>query len=169
MTTLSRRDAGLVLIVGAWLHAACGRGASPSTPAAPSTPAPAATAVVAVTFSENPVPFRSTGCSFSTPQGWFTDARIQETAGVAVTVTTLLQKLDGSPSSLLSESFNSRFGACAGSTFTPGSIPASGAVCGTVGVCATGPYSTYQFSIAGTDANGHSINVDSPILRFSPP
>ena len=49
----------------------------------------------AVTFGENPVPFRSTGCNSSTPQGWYTTARIQETAGVAFTPATLTQKLDG--------------------------------------------------------------------------
>jgi hypothetical protein len=133
------------------------------------TPAPVpppATAAFTVTFSENPVPFRSTGCSFSTPEGWFTSARIRETAGVAFTVATLTQKLDGAVSSVLAETFDSRFGACSGASFTPGMILANGAACGDVGVCTTDTYHTYQFSVAGTDANGHTISFESPVLQF---
>ncbi len=134
------------------------------TPVTPTVP----TAALTITFETNPAAFNSTGCSFSTPQGWFTQARIQETGGVAITVATLVQKLDGAASSALNESFNSRFGACSGGTFTPGTIPASGAVCGTVGICTTSTFGTYQFSIGGTDANGHAIAVDSPVLRLNP-
>jgi len=139
-----------------------------SGPAAAPTPAPSGppTASLQAIFDQNPVPFRSTGCSFSTPSGWYTAARIQETAGVAVTVTTMTQKLDGATVSFLAESFNSRFGACSGLAFTPGMILASGAACGTVGACAAGTYSTYQLSIAGTDANGHAISFDTPVLQL---
>lgn len=160
---MSVRAAAVVI---AFLACACSKNSTPSTgttpPAAPTVP----TAALTITFEANPVPFNSSGCSFSTPQGWFTQARIQETGGVAVTVASLVQKLDGATSSVLSESFNSRFGACSGGTFSPGTIAASGAVCGTVGICSTSAFSTYQFSIAGTDANGHAIAVDSPVLRL---
>jgi len=134
----------------------------------PTAPAPAAppTAAFQVTYQQNPAPFQTSGCSFSTPSGWYTAARIQETAGVAVTVTALTQKLDGAAAAFLNESFNSRFGACSGAAFTPGMILASGAACGTVGACTTGTYSTYQFSIAGTDANGHAIAFDAPVLQL---
>ncbi len=141
---------------------ACGSKSSPTAPA----PAGPPTAALQVTYEQNPAPFQASGCSFSTPSGWFTTARIQETAGVAVTVTALTQKLDGAAASFLNESFNSRFGACGGAAFTAGTIVASGAACGTVGACTTGTYSTYQFSIAGTDANGHAIAFDAPVLQL---
>jgi len=103
---------------------------SSKSPDAPATPSPAAprTSAFTVTFDENPVVFRSTGCSFSTPQGWYTQARLQETGGAIFTPTTLTQKLDGNVVSFLTESFNSRFGACTGMAFTPGMILANGAV-----------------------------------------
>src|SRR5262249_14799757 len=66
-------------------HVACGGGSTTPTPPPPALP----TAAFTVSFEQNPVPFRPTGCSFSTPSGWYTSARIQETAGVAFTVTTL--------------------------------------------------------------------------------
>jgi len=136
-----------------------------SSPTEPSGGGPA-TASFTVTFDENPVPFRSSGCSFSTPQGWFTTARVQEKSGVAFTPASLTQKLDGAVSSALNESFGSRFGACSGQAFTPGTIAANGTTCATVGICTTTRYTTYQFSIAGTDANGHAVTIDSPVLNF---
>ena len=158
----------LATIATALLLAACQKSStSPSPPTSnPPPPATSNTSSFTVTFNENPVPFRSTGCSFSTPQGWYTQARVQETAGVAFTPSTLIQKLDGNVASFLAESFNSRFGACTGSAFAPGTILANGAVCGVVGVCATSTYGNYQFSIAGTDANGHALTFDSPLLQF---
>jgi hypothetical protein len=138
---------------------------SESTPSNPGSPTPA-TAAFTVTFAENPVPFRTTGCGGSVPQGWYTNARIQETAGVAFTPASLTQKLDGTAAAILSESFASRFGACSGSAFTPGVIAASGAACGIVGVCTTATYGTYQFDISGTDANGHAVTISSPVLQL---
>ncbi|HEV3142210.1 MAG TPA: hypothetical protein VGY57_16905 [Vicinamibacterales bacterium] len=149
-----------VLIASAF--AAC-TGSSSST--APSTPAPP-TASFTVTFDENPVPFRSSGCSFSTPQGWYTTAHIQEKSGVAFNPGALTQKLDGNVAASLSESFGSRFGACSGQSFTPGTIAANGSACGIVGICTSTRYGNYQFSIAGTDANGHAVTIDSPVLQF---
>lgn len=144
---------------------------SSTSPTAPATPAPAPTPVpptsaFTATFEQNPTPFRSTGCSFSTPQGWYTPVRIQETAGATFTPATLTQKLDGNTVSFLTESFGSRFGACSAAPFTPGVILANGTVCGTVGVCTASSYTTYQFSIAGTDANGHAVTFDSPVLQL---
>jgi hypothetical protein len=161
---MNRRRAMRALMVSAALaaHGACGGSSSSPTP----TPPPLPTATFTVTFEQNPVPFRPTGCSFSTPSGWYTAARIQETAGVAFTVTTLTQKLDGAAAGFLAESFNSRFAACSGLSFTPGMILANGAACATVGACTTSTYSTYQFSLAGTDANGHTITFDSPVLQL---
>ena len=153
------------VIMTALIASSCSK-SSTSTSTPPVAPTPA-TAAVAITFDANPVTFSGSGCSFSTPQGWFTQAKIQETAGVAITVATFTQKLDGNPASALTESFNSRFGACSGGTFNAGAIAASGTVCGTVGVCTTSTYSTYQFSIAGTDANGHAVTFDSPLLRLN--
>jgi len=141
---------------------------SSTSPPPPTTPSPTvpSTSSFAVTFDENPVAFRSTGCSFSTPQGWYTQARLRETGGVSFTPTTLTQKLDGNAVSFLAESFNSRFGACSGMAFTPGVILANGAVCGGVGVCTASSFAAYQFSIAGTDANGHALTFDSPVLQL---
>ena len=163
---MNRRRAlkALTIAMAVAAHGACGGGSASPTP----TPPPLPTAAFTATFEQNPVPFRPTGCSFSTPSGWYTNARIQETAGVAFTVTTLTQKLDGQAAGFLNESFNSRFGACSGLSFTPGQILASGAACATVGICTTNSYSTYQFSIAGTDANGHTITFDSPVLQLGP-
>lgn len=163
---MNRRRATRALIVTTALAAnvACGGSSSSPTP----TPPPLPTAAFTVTFEQNPVPFRPTGCSFSTPSGWYTGARIQETAGVAFTITTLTQKLDGTTAGFLAESFNSRFGACSGASFTPGMILANGSACATVGACTTASYSTYQFSLSGTDANGHTINYDSPVLQLGP-
>ena len=79
---------------------------------------------------------------------------------------TFVQKLDGAASGLLNESFNSRFGACAGGTFTANVMPANGAVCASVGVCTTASFGTYQFEIGGTDANGHAVTFTSPVLQF---
>ncbi len=144
-----------------------GCGKSSTSPTAPSTPAPpSGTSALTATFDQNPAPFRSTGCSFSTPQGWYAQVRVQETAGVALTPATLTQKLDGRTVSFLDESYGSRFGACPGTPFTPGMVLASGAVCATIGVCTASSFATYQFSIAGTDANGHAIAFDSPMLQL---
>jgi len=160
--TLHRAARALVIATAWAAEVACGSSSTTPTPPAPALP----TAAFTVTFEQNPVPFRSTGCSFSTPSGWYTSARIQETAGVAFTVTTLTQKLDGAAAGFLAESFNSRFAACTGLSFTPGMILANGAACATVGACTTSTYSTYQFSLAGTDANGHTITFDSPLLQL---
>src|SRR5438552_14273725 len=112
--------------------AACGsKGTTPPTTPTP-TPPPAATSALAVTFSENPVPFRSTGCNASVPQGWYTAARVQEMNGVTFTPSALVQKLDGSVAASLAESFSSRFGACTGSPFTQGVIAGNGAACASV-------------------------------------
>jgi hypothetical protein len=119
-----------------------------------------------VTFNENPVPFTSTGCNASVPQGWYTAARVQETNGVTFTPSALVQRLDGNVASSLAESFNSRFGACTGSPFTQGVIRANGAVCGSVGVCTSSTFTTYQFQLNGTDANGHSVTFVSPLLQL---
>jgi hypothetical protein len=156
------------VIAGALLLAECGKSATaPASPTAPApvTPTPATSAFVA-TFSENPVPFRGNDCSPLTPQGWYTSARLQETGGASFTPSAFVQKLDGSVSALLAESFNSRFGACPGSPFSAGVIPANGAVCATVGVCASTAFHNYQFQITGTDANGHALTFDSPLLQF---
>jgi hypothetical protein len=152
----------MVLVLGG-----CSKGST--SPAPTPTPTPATTSVLTAAFEQNPVPFRSTGCSFSTPQGWSTPVRLQETAGVSFTPGTLIQKLDGGTVGFLDESFSSRFGACTGTSFTPGMILANGAVCATVGVCTASSFSTYQFSIAGTDANGHAITFDSPVLQLGRP
>jgi len=160
---LRRAMRALIIATALAAHVACGGSSSSSpTPTPPALP----TATFTVTFEQNPVPFRPTGCSFSTPSGWYTSARVQETAGVAFTVTTLTQKLDGAAAGILAESFNSRFAACSGLSFTPGMILANGAACATVGACTASTYSTYQFSLAGTDANGHTITVDSPVLQL---
>jgi hypothetical protein len=162
MAALNRRARLLTLMTGSLALYSCQSSSSTPTP----TPPPVPSASLTVTFDENPVPFRATGCSFSTPQGWYTSARIQETGGVTFTPATLDQKLDGNAVGLLAESFNSRFGACSGAAFTPGVIPARGATCGIVGACTESTYSTYQFSIAGTDSNGHMLTFDSPVLRL---
>ncbi len=151
----------LIALAAMSAAAACGKSSSTAP-----TPAGPPTAAFQVTFGENPVPFRASGCTFSTPSGWYTSVRIQETAGVAVTVSALTQKLDGATAGFLNEAFNSRFGACSGAAFTPGMILGSGAACGTVGACTTAAYSTYQFSIGGTDANGHTISYDAPVLQL---
>ncbi len=159
----------LALTTAVVVHLACQKSStSPTPPAAPApTPAPTpSTSSFTVTFDANPVAFTSTGCSFTSPQGWHTQARLQETGGVSFTPATLTQKLDGNAASILAESFNSRFGACSGMAFTPGVILANGAVCGVVGVCTASSFTTYQFSIAGTDANGHALTFDSPVLQL---
>jgi hypothetical protein len=157
----------LAAVTAALMLSACQGSSTP--PTSPTTPAPTptpSTSSIAVTFDENPVPFRSTDCSFSTPQGWYTQAHLRETGGVTFTPATLTQKLDGSTVSFLMESFSSRFGACSGTAFTPGIILANGAVCGVVGVCTTSSFTTYQFSVSGTDANGHALAFDSPVLQL---
>jgi hypothetical protein len=155
----------LVLAANLLMLCACAKSStSPTPPTRPPPPVP--TAAFTATFDQNPVPFRSTGCSFSTPQGWYTPIRLQETAGVTFTPAALTQKLDGNTVSFLAESFSSKFGACSGMAFTPGVILANGAVCGTVGVCTASLYTSYQFSIAGTDANGHALTFDSPTLQL---
>jgi hypothetical protein len=158
----------LAVATTAVLHLACQKSStSPTTPAPSPAPIPStSTSSIVVTFGENPVPFRSSDCSFSTPPGWYTQARLQETGGVSFTPITLTQKLDGNTVSFLAESFNSRFGACSGMAFTSGVILANGAVCGVAGVCTASSFTTYQFSVAGTDANGHALTFDSPVLQL---
>ena len=158
---------GLLAVTTTWLMLfACQK--SSTSPDAPATPSPAAarTSAFTVTFDENPLAFRSSGCSFSTPQGWYTQARLQETGGAIFTPATLTQKLDGNIVSFLTESFSSRFGACSGMAFTPGMILANGAACGTIGVCTASAFATYQFSVSGTDATGHALTFDSPVLQL---
>jgi hypothetical protein len=159
----------LAAIAGAVLVSGCGQGGqSPAMTAPASTPRPT-TSAFTVTFGENPAPFRSTGCNGSVPQGWYTTASIQETAGVSFTPGALTQKVDGSAAAFLSESFASRFGACGGVAFTPGVIAANSQVCGLVGVCSANPYRNYQFEVTGTDANGHALTVTSPLLQLRDP
>jgi hypothetical protein len=155
---------GTATIAAALVVSACQKSETAPTPAPVSPPASAA--AFAVTFGENPVPFRSTGCNGASPQGWYTTARIQETAGVAFTAARLTQKLEGAVAGVLNESFDSRFGACSGAAFTPGAIAARGAACGIVGVCTTDTYRTYQLEISGTDANGHAVTFSSPVLQL---
>ena len=161
-----RRAIGAALLAAVVPVSACAK-SSPS-PTGPSNPAPSTptSSALTITFDENPVPFRNDGCSFSTPQGWYTAARVRETAGITFTPTTLTQKLNGTAADSLAESFGSRFGACSGSAFTPGAIAANGAACGMVGVCTTSAYTTYQLTLAGTDANGHALSFDSPVLQL---
>ena len=160
--------AGLLAVTtaGLMLFACQKSSTSPDAPATPSPAAPPRTSAFTVTFDENPVAFRSSGCSFSTPQGWYTQARLQETGGAIFTPATLTQKLDGNIVSFLTESFSSRFGACSGMAFTPGMILANGAACGTIGVCTASAFATYQFSVSGTDATGHALTFDSPVLQL---
>jgi hypothetical protein len=151
------------------VFAACGSSSTPPvTPTPTPTPTPAPTSAFVVTFSENPVPFRSTGCNVSVPQGWYTAVRVQETSGVTFTPSDLIQRLDGNVASSLAESFNSRFGACTGSPFNQGVILGNGAACGSVGVCTSSTFSTYQFQLNGTDANAHSVAFLSPMLQLGP-
>src|SRR5437016_6153265 len=103
------------------LVAACH--SNPTSPAGPGpapTPGVASTAAFTVTFNENPVPFRNTGCNASVQQGWYTTTRVQETAGVSFTPNALVQKLDGIVSDSLAESFSSRFASCAGGALSQG-------------------------------------------------
>jgi hypothetical protein len=149
--------------------AVCGAGCGGSGQTAPTPSNPQqATSAFRTTFGENPVPFRASGCNASVPQGWYTTVQLQETSGVAFRPNALVQKLDGNASSFLDESFNSRFGACGGGTFEAGVIPANGTVCASVGVCTASAFSSYQFQISGTDANGHTITYDSPVLQLGP-
>jgi hypothetical protein len=151
------------------LLAECGGATSPTSPQTPAPGTPNSnTSVLVATFGENPVQFRDSGCSALTPRGWYTSARLQETGGAAFTPSGFVQKIDGSVSDLLAESFNSRFGACTGTPFSSGVILANGSVCGTVGICASTSFHTYQFQITGTDANGHALTFDSPLLQFGP-
>ena len=156
----------LAAIIAAVVLCGCSKDSGSLTPPSPPVAPAPPTAVLTATFDQNPVPFRSAGCSFSMPQGWYAQARIAETAGVAFTPATLTQKLDGATVGFLNESFGSRFGACSGTAFTPGVISGSGAVCATVGVCTASSFATYQFSITGSDANGHALTVDSPMLQL---
>jgi hypothetical protein len=152
----------LAVITAGPLLAACEGGTT-----APSPPAePVKSASLAISFAENPAPFTTTGCNPVVPQGWYTQVRIQETGGVSFTPSMLIQKVDGKVADFLQESFNSRFGACAQGTFTPGTVPANGAVCGVAGVCTSDSYSNYQLQVTGTDANGRSMTFDSPVLQF---
>ncbi len=164
MRTLCGRRKLAAAITTALLVAGCHN--NTTAPTQPPSTGPSKTSTLVATFTENPVPFRSSGCNASTPQGWYTTAQIQETAGVAFTPSTFTQKLDGSIASALAESFNSRFGACAGGAFNENVIPANGTVCGVVGVCTSTTYSNYQFELTGTDANGHAVTFVSPMLQF---
>jgi len=162
---------GLASIAAVLVCAACGGSGTPSTPSTPptTTPPAATTPALTITFTDNPVPYKTTGCNGSTPQGWYTDARVQETAGVAFIPKTLTQKLDGVVADSLAESYASRFGACAGGMFDPALIPPKGAVCAVVGICsATQTASTYQLQISGTDLSGQVLTFTSPLLQLSP-
>ena len=162
---MQARGSIVVIAIASTFSAACAKNeASPTTPASPQS----STAAFSVTYGENPVPFRSSGCNASVPQGWYTTVRLQETSGVSFRPSALVQKLDGAAATFLAESFNSRFGACSGGTFEAGVIPAKGAVCASVGVCTASSYGNYQFQITGTDANGHAITYDSPLLQLGP-
>ena len=162
---MSAAVSAIARIATALLVTACSKGNQ--TPMPPATMPPPPTSAFTVTFGENPVPFRSTGCNGSIPQGWYTTARIQETAGVSFTPATLTQKVDGTAAAFLTESFASRFGACSGVAFTPGTIAANGAACGIVGVCTSDTYRSFQFEVSGTDANGRAITFASPLLQLA--
>ena len=152
------------VVVAASVLVGCQGGDTAPSPSP--TPQPRSASLV-ITFDENPVPFKTTGCNPVEPQGWYTGVRVQETGGVSFTPSRLVQKVDGNVADFLQESFNSRLGACAQGTFAPGTIPANGAVCGVAGVCTSGSYSSYQLQISGTDANGRSMTFDSPVLQFA--
>ena len=148
--------------------AACSNGTS--SPTGPSTPTPAATtaptptvltARVDVTINPNPVAFSgqpitdAASCAGS-PNTWFYSQNFKESGGVAVTVTSRIDKFD---ERIVNTVTNLSL-----------AIPAMGAMTIQSRWCSSAAVShTAQSSFSGIDANGHPITVDGPVVNLKSP
>ena len=146
-------------------------GTDKSSPTAPSTPAAAAaapppppvpaTASVQFTINPSPVPFSgqpitdSAGCSGS-KNTWFYEQIAKESGGAAVTFTSRTDKFDGRVVNTLT-----------GLTLV---VPAKGSLTVNSRWCSSQAVAhTAQSTFMGTDANGHTINVDAPVVNLKSP
>jgi hypothetical protein len=132
-----------------------------STPvSAPAAPAAPATASVQIAINPSPVPFSgqpitdSAGCAGS-KNTWFYQQNFKENGGVTVTFTSRIDKFDGR-------------------VVNNGAInlvlPALGATTLSSRWCSSQAVAhTAQSSFSGTDANGHTITVDGPVVALQSP
>ncbi len=137
-----------------------------SSPTAPSTvtaaPVPVAgTASVQVTITPNPVEFSgqpitdAAGCAGS-KNTWFYEQALRESGGVALTVTSRIDKFDD-------RIVNNVTGLNL-------AIPAMGALTLQSRWCSSQAVAhTAQSSFTGTDANGHTITADGPVVNLKSP
>jgi len=155
-----------VFVVAASLISASCKNSSPTAPsdttppAATPTPTPA-TAKVQVTINPNPVPFSgqpitdAAGCAGS-KNTWFYSQIARETGGASVTFTSRIDKFDGRVVNTLN-----------GLSMQ---VPANGSLTVQSRWCSSQAVAhTAQSTFMGTDANGHSINVDAPVVNLMSP
>ena len=157
---------GTFVCVAILASAACTNGTTPTAPS-PSTPpvaapAPApATASVQITITPNPVAFSgqpitdAASCAGS-KNTWFYQQNFKENGGVTVTLTSRIDKFD---ERVVNTATNLNL-----------VIPAMGAMTLQSRWCSAQAVAhTAQSSFAGTDANGHAITVDGPVVSLKSP
>jgi hypothetical protein len=164
-----KRGIETFICVAILASAACSNGTStptaPSTPTPAPTPAPApapvTTANVQITITPNPVAFSgqpitdAASCAGS-KNTWFYEQNLKENGGAAVTLTSRTDKFD---ERVVNNTTNLNL-----------AIPAMGATTIQSRWCSSQAVAhTAQSSFSGTDANGHTITVDGPLVNLKSP
>ena len=138
---------------------------APSTPTPAPTPAPTPTAVatgfVSVAINPNPVPFggqpiTDTASCAGSPNTWFYQQNFKESGGAAVTLTSRIDKFD---QRVVNNVTNLSL-----------AIPAMGTMSLQSRWCSSQAVShTAQSTFSGTDANGHTVTVEGPVVTLKSP
>jgi hypothetical protein len=156
---------GAFACVAILASAACTKDNSSPTGPSTSTPAPApvvpGTARVVIAVNPNPVAFSGQpvtdagGCA-GVPNTWFYSQNLTESNGVAVTFTSRIDKFDERVvNSLTNQNF---------------AVPAMGTLALQSRWCSSQAVAhTAQSSFSGTDANGHTVNIDGPVVNLKSP
>jgi hypothetical protein len=169
-TKTIRWGIGTCVCVAILAIAACSNGptapTAPTTTTAAATPTPPpppvpATASVQIAITPNPVPFSgqpitdAASCAKS-PNTWFYQQNFKESGGVTVTFTSRTDK------------FDQRIVNSAESVSLV--IPALGAMTLNSRWCSSERVAhTAQSSFSGTDANGHAVTIDGPVVNLQSP
>lgn len=144
------RRLSLLLTTGVLAGGACGGGS-------PAGPSPLPTASLQISISPNPVPFSGTPITdipicVGLVNTWFYEQTFTETVGVAVTLTSYTDVVDGVARDEV--------------TGLNLSIGAKGTVTRRWSICRIQPSGTHQTTFRGTDANGHAVTFTGPVATL---
>lgn len=117
------------------------------------------TAAISVTNSANPVPFSGaqpdTGACRGQANTWLWDQVLTETAGVGITITSVLTSVDSAPGNDVNPNLQ---------------IAAKGSFTRKMSMCFpnTTQSHTVKIDYKGTDANGHTVSFSAPVTTLLP-